>query len=261
MSDRPAPLRLGVPPLAAASRLAHAWQRGSLAIGSVETVALIEAEGALRAGRVDVAFVPALAVLRAAEAFSAVPGVALVGRAGEGARLHLPAGLAALRPGARPRVGLDPRRAQEAVLVQVILKEAYGAHPQFVPVPSAGASGQPLDAYLLPPEAPLPDGGTTLDLGQEWFELTARPMVWALLVTTAGGLEPAEAQRFAEIAADVQGPETPPDLDEPASVTLGAYAHAGLDAFIHHLFYHRAIDHLVEVPFIETGDDETEHGE
>jgi chorismate dehydratase len=250
-----------MPDAEAARVLARAWLDGPAPVAAVESMPLEQAEAALRTGVLDLAFVPTLAVLRDPEAFSVVPGVALVGRAYASARLHLPAGLGPLAPGRKPSIGLDPRLAQEAVLVQIILKEAYGGHPEFVPVPPTGVGEMALDAYLLPADAPFPGGGITLDLGREWFELTTRPMVWALLAGLSGTVDREEARLLRDAAADLSADEIQPGVEEPAAVSLAAYAFAGLETLIHQFFYHRAIEELVEVPFVGVGDDDDGDGD
>jgi chorismate dehydratase len=251
VSDRVEPLRVSVPPLDDARALLGEWGRGAGAIVEGVSAPLDEAERLLKAGRTDVAFVPTLSILRDPDAFSVVPGVAIVGRAYPAPRLHLPAGLAPLAAGQTVTIGLNPRFAQEALLAQVIVKEAYGALPQFLPVPDGMAAPAGVDAYLLAADAPAVGGGVTLDLGQEWFELTTRPMVWALLAGTTGGIEPAEAQLLRDRTLALEGEPDAASIEEPASFTLAAYAHAGLEAWIHHLYYHRALTDLPVIPFVE----------
>jgi hypothetical protein len=247
-------LRLAVPDVAAARALAEVWSRGAGAVASWDTLPLEAAEAALRSGSVDLAFVPTLAVLRDPEAFSVVPGVALVGRAYGPARLHLPGGLAAVRPEATVSVGVDPRYQQEALLVRVLLVEHYGARPQFVPFQGEAPAG--LDAVLLGPDAPAPITGFVLDLGREWFELTTRPMVWALLVATTGGVDVEEGRFLRDSTREEAGEPEVPGTEEPASVTLGAYAHAGLEEWMRYLFYQGALEEMTELPYIAFPEDE-----
>ncbi len=255
MIDRTQPLRIGVPDVPAARALAAAWASASGPVGSVSSVALEHADLALRSGQVDLAFVPTLSVLRDPEAYSVVPGVALVGKAYPSASVHVRAGLGAVARDQEPRLGFDPIFAQEAILTQIVFREAYGSKPQFVPVES-NAARDDVDAYLLPDPAVAPDGGVVLNLGREWFELTTRPMVWALLVSTAGGVDPAEAAYLQSVAHELEGDVEEPSVEEPTSITLAAYAHAGLETWMEHLFYHRAIEEMVEIPFVAIGDEE-----
>lgn len=254
MNQRSEPLRVSVPPIDAARSLVQEWARGAGGIAEAAAAPLNEAEGLLRAGRTDVAFVPTLSVLRDPSAFAVVPGVALVGRAYPAPRLHLPAGLAPLAPGRTVAIGLNPQYVQEAVLAQVIVKEAYGAQPQFVPVPEGAAAPAGVDAYILAPGSPGAGSGVTLDLGREWFELTTRPMVWALLAAVSNGIAPEEARFLRDRTAELEGEPDPASVEEPSSFTLAAYAHAGLEAWVHHLYYHRALEELPVIPFVDLGE-------
>jgi chorismate dehydratase len=252
-------LRLAVPDLPAAHALAVAWGGGTGPVADTETMAPEDAERALRAGRVDLAFVPTLAILRDPDAFSVVPGVALVGRAYRPAHLHLPEGLAPFTPGRQPRVGVHPLYAQEALLARVLLKEHYGATPTFVPFEGEPPAG--LDGVVLPPGGDLPPAGVTLDLGAEWFELTTRPMVWALLAAPAGGVSPEEALFLRDAAVDLFEDADPLATEEPGGVTLAAYAHAGLDDWVNYLFYLGTLEELPQVPFIVIPGEDGEQGE
>lgn len=250
-------MRLAVPDVAAALRLAQDWAGRTGPVTAWETVALPEAERALRAGHVELAFVPTLAVVRDPEAFSVVPGVGLVGRAFGPVRLLLRRGLAHLGS-----VALEPRFAQEALLARVLLKEHYGAEPRFVALPDVREAPPEIDALLLPAGQPAEAGpeGLVLDLGREWFELTTRPMVWALLAATAGGVEPDEAAYLREAARDAfpEDDEAGLHAEEPAAVTLAAYAHAGLEAWMDHLYYHGALTDLPQIPFVQIPEEEDE---
>lgn len=264
MRDRLSALKLGVPDVPAARALADAWVASGIDLDARRDPLPLEvAEAELRAGRLDLAFIPSLSVLRDPEAFSVVPGVALVGKVWPSASLHLPSGLAALAPRKQVRIGLDPRFIQEALLAQVIVKEAYGASPMFVPL----AEDQPLpmlDAHLIAPGINLAGDGVTLDLGREWFEMTTRPMVWGLLASVSGGIEMEEARQLRDATLEHDGIPAEPGVDEPSAVTLAAYAYDGLEAWMNHLFYHKAIDDLPEIPFlqiIEEGESEDDEEE
>lgn len=258
-------MRLAVPDLEAARDLAQRWSGGAGGlVTDWQALPPEAAEAALRAGHVDLAFVPTLSVLRDPDAFAVVPGVALVGKAYRPAHLHLPLGLEPLRPRQPLRVGVNPRFPQEALLAQVVLRELYGVTPQFVPYEGEVPEG--LSAVLLSPGDAVPGTGLTLDLGREWFELTTRPMVWALLAVTAGGIEGEEARFLRDIAREGEEGEDEGGLhtEEPASTTLAAYAHAGLDAWVDYLFYHRALPAVPEIPFAvipEDGVADDEEGE
>ena len=248
-------MRLAVPDVDAATALARTWAEGASPVGSWETVPLYGAERLLRAGEADLAFVPTLAVLRDPDTFSVVPGVGLVGSAYGPVRLDVRSGLDAMA-----RIGFDPHFPQEVLLAQVLLKELYDAQPSFVPVPPDAPGPKDLDARLRVGEAAEAAADVlVLDLAREWFELTTRPFVWALLAAPVGTVTPGEARLLRDEAL-LDHP--PPDLGtEPTigGVTLAAYAHAGLEEWANHLFYHRALDDLPQIPFIALpGEDEEE---
>ncbi|MEM1041764.1 MAG: MqnA/MqnD/SBP family protein [Bacteroidota bacterium] len=240
------------PDVPAARALAEAWASRS-AVAGWQAASLRDAERLLRTGDADLAFVSTLSVLRDPDAFSVVPGVALVGGAADPVRLDVRSGLDAIR-----RVGIDPRHAQEALLAQVVLKELYDAQPSFVPLDPSAPEPADLDAVLRVGEAG--SDGVALDLGREWFELTTRPFVWALLAAPVGTVAPDEARHLRDIAFGHDGPAGAGTDPGMGGVTLAGFAHAGLDEWVNHLFYHRALDAVPEIPFvvIPVEDDEAE---
>lgn len=237
-------MRLAVPDVDAARALAQQWAEGASPVESWEAVPLYAAERLLRAGHADLAFVPTLAVLRDPDAFSVVPGLGLVGNAYASVKLGVYSRLDAIR-----RVGFDPHFAQEALLAQVVLKELYDAQPVFVPVPSGEEEPPDLDAVLSVGAEP-PGDGFVLDLAQEWFEMTTRPMVWALLAAPVGTVTPEEARALRDEALQHHPPDSLGTTHDIGGVTLAAYAHAGLDEWVNQLFYHRALDDLPAIPFV-----------
>lgn len=248
-----APLRLVFPDVPAARALAEAWADGG-AVGGRQTASLREGEKLLRAGQADLAFVPTLSVLRDPDAFAVIPGVALVGGAGTPVRLAVRSTLDAIH-----RVGFDPRHTQEVLLAQVILKELYDAQPSFVPFEAGADEPSDLDAVLTVDEEP--GDGFVLDLGREWFEMTTRPFVWALLAAPAGNITPDEARRLRDIAFEQDGPADAGTDPGMGGVTLGGFGHAGLDEWVNHLFYHRALDAMPEIPFVVIPVEDDESGD
>lgn len=248
-------MRLAVPALDAATALARTWAEGASPVTAWETAPLYGAERLLRAGGADLAFLPTLTVLRHPDDFSVVPGVGLVGSAYGPVRLDVRSGLDAME-----RIGFDPHFAQEVLLTQVLLKELYNAQPTFVPVLPDAPGPKDLDARLrVGGAAEAAADVLVLDLAREWFELTTRPFVWALLAAPVGTVTPDEARLLRDEAL-LESP--PPALGtEPTigGVTLAAYAHAGLEEWANHLFYHRALNDLPKIPFVALpGEDEEE---
>ena len=186
-------MRLAVWPPAPARAL------GDVLAGAVtETVEVApwEAAAALAEGRAELALVPTLEVLRTPGAFDVAGGVAFAGERCPTATLVVGGALDALKT-----VAFDPRRAQEALLAAVILREHYGAQPSVTPADPAAPLAELLaryDAVLAAEAGDLPAGAVALDLGQEWLDLTLRPFVWGLVAAPAGHLTPAQVRALAE---------------------------------------------------------------
>ncbi|HYE94708.1 MAG TPA: MqnA/MqnD/SBP family protein [Rubricoccaceae bacterium] len=240
-------MRLFVWPVDAARALARAW-----APAQVERVegAPHEALAALLRGEVDLALVPTLDALRAADDLALVPGVGLVGGSSPAARLVVGGALDALQT-----VAFDPRLAQEALLTQVVLREHYDARPSFLPADPAASLADLLtraDAALVRPDrVGETDGALVLDLGQEWLDLTARPMVWGLVAARAGALGAKEARALRAAARRAVPPTE-------GAFVLDGYALGGLDAFADYLYAHGSLDDLPELPFVEHGEEAPE---
>lgn len=218
---------------------------------------------------VDVALVPTLSAVRTPDLYDLVPAVALASWKYPFAQIVL-----RHRLGEPIRsVAFDPLYASEAVVTRLVLREHYGFETTFTPYPSPSAS-QLLDA---PEDASLVVGNDipflqtdrlTLDLGQEWYELSNYPMVWGLFAARKGEGTPAMVHilREAAVAADeqrsiwVQAQETSPVLHEFFSndlrIRLDDLAVASLTEFCHQLFYINILDEIPELPFITLAEDE-----
>jgi predicted solute-binding protein len=240
-------MRLAVWPVAPAQALGAAL-RGAGPVTEVAEVAPFEAAAALREGRVDLALVPTLDVLRDPAGLALVPGVGLVGERCPTVRLVVAGALDAVRT-----VAFDPRYAQEVLLTQLLLREHYGGAPTFAPADPAAPLEARLagrDAVLVPADEPVGEGHVVLDLGQEWTELTLRPMVWGLVAARAGDLDVDAALALAGAAASADPSDVTDDEARRYQLTLDGYAHAGLEELADHLFYHRVLDDLPSLPFI-----------
>ncbi len=229
---------------------------------------------ALERGEADVALVPLLHVLRDPEAYEVVPDVGIVSTESYPyVRLFLREGL-----GKVERLVFDPRYAQEILLTRIILQEHYQLTPQFVPVMHSSLEelrrGEADAVLLVGPDVPMIESEfLALDIGQEWFELTAYPMVWGVVASPEGRLEVEEAALIREAArvgaanieAYVQAMEPPVPvrtfLLEHFSPLLEGPAEGGLDEFRQYLFYYGALEEVPEVPFIFIPEEEEEEEE
>ncbi len=229
---------------------------------------------ALERDEVDVALVPLLHVLRHPEKYEVVPDVGIVSTESYPyVRLFLREGL-----GEIGRLIFDPRHAQEILLTRIILQEHYRHTPEFIPKvhPSLDVlrRGEADAVLLVGPDVPTIEAEfLSLDIGQEWFELTAYPMVWGLVAAPENRLEVEEAALIREAArvgaanveAYVQSMEPPAPvrtfLLEHFSPLLEGPAEGGLDEFRQYLFYYGALDEVPEIPFIIIPEEEEEEGE
>jgi len=223
----------------------------------------------LERGDVDVALVPVIAALKDEDHYDLIPGAALSTWKYPFARVVLKHGLS------EPiqTVAFDPVYANEAVITRVVLREHYGSEASFVPYPSPTVDQLlhakedaslivGMDSLLVRTER------YSLDLGQEWYELSNYPMVWGLFAARKGTGTPdmVHALRALAESADehrsmwMQAQEMPPVLHEfftdDLRVRLDDLAMASLTELCHQLFYIDVIDQIPDLPFITLPDDE-----
>ncbi|MGI9174666.1 MAG: MqnA/MqnD/SBP family protein [Rhodothermales bacterium] len=224
----------------------------------------------LRAGQVDVALVPTLDVVKDPEFYDVLPAIALSTWRYPYARLVLKQDLGdPIRT-----VALDPAYTQEALLARILLKEHYAAEPEFVPY--TGADVQALleadeDASLIiGPRVPMVQTDRpTLDVGQEWYELSNYPMVWGLFAARKGEATPEmiialrDAAEAAEASRAVwmQAQEPPPALhrfyQDDLRIRLDDLAVASLTEWLRFLFFYGIAEEIAGLPFVSLpGEDE-----
>jgi hypothetical protein len=249
-------MKLAVWPSSPAQALADVLAEAGV-LSETITVEPFRAARALEQGAVDLALVPTLDVLRQPDTFEVVPGVALVGERDPLTQLVIGSALDAIET-----VAFDPRHGQAALLAQLILKEHYDAKPSFVPSDPSAAVEVLLaehSAALVSAEAKAGDA-VVLDLGQEWTDLTLRPMVWGLLAARPGILNVDTARRLRD-AVQAAPPLDVARTDHGTLVyqfSLDGYAHDGLDEFVNHLYYHGTLSDFPDLPFLVIPpDDET----
>jgi chorismate dehydratase len=140
----------------------------------------------LAAGELDVALIPAIEYFRAG-CYSIVPGVAIATR---GPVLSVT--LFSRTPWDQiRRLALDAGSRTSAALTQILLRKRYGVYPEIMPLPlDRGAEDVDADAVLLIGDramrACLPGFAHAYDLGQEWYDWTGLPFVYAVWAVRAG---------------------------------------------------------------------------
>ena len=140
----------------------------------------------LRDGELDVALIPVIEYFRAGS-YSIVPGIAIASR---GPVLSVT--LFSRVPWQEIRsVALDEGSRTSAALVQILLRERYQVRPAFQPLPlDVDPDDLSTDAVLLIGDramrACLPGFAHAYDLGQEWFDWTGLPFVYAVWAVREG---------------------------------------------------------------------------
>jgi chorismate dehydratase len=137
-------------------------------------------------GKLDVALIPVIEYFRAGT-YTIVPNIAIASR---GPVLSVT--LFSRTPWTQiRRVALDEGSRTSAALAQVLLRKRYGVHPEVVPLPLDSAAEEcDADAVLLIGDramrACLPGFAHAFDLGQEWFDWTGLPFVYAVWAVREG---------------------------------------------------------------------------
>ena len=228
----------------------------------------------LRAGRIDLGFVPTIEYALSPVPYALVPGVA-VGCRGEvlTVRLFFRGDLAAVRT-----VAVDTSSQTSVALLRILLAEKYGLHPAFEQAaPDLDEMLHGADAALLigDPVLPLLDEGNarkrtrrSLDLGREWVDLTGLPFVFACWAGREGALDPRQARCLVE--AQRRGQAEIPRiarrfqrerggrvelyeryLRQHVSYDFGEAELAGMREFFRLAHLHGEIDHVPELRFFQ----------
>lgn len=247
-------MRLAVWPVAPARALATALADLVTDIVEIEPH---ESRAALEAGGVDLALLPTLDVLRAHDGLEVVPGIGLVGERSPRRKLIVGSDLDKIET-----IGFDPRDSQEALLMQLVLREHYGSQATFALAPRGTALEDVLakqSAALVDVDVAVPEGTFSLDPALEWLDLTLRPYPWGLLGALAGTVDAELARRLR--AAVQMTPPTEALVSDGVGVyqlTLDGYAMDGLDLIAEYLFQTGTLLEVPAIPFIQIPDLEDE---
>src|SRR5712692_5734548 len=137
-------------------------------------------------GSLDVALIPVIEYFRAGS-YTIVRDIAIASR---GPVLSVTMFSRVPWPEIR-RVALDEGSRTSAALAQILLRRKHGIHPEIVPLPlDQEAESADADAVLLIGDramrACLPGFAHAFDLGQEWFDWTGVPFVYAVWAVREG---------------------------------------------------------------------------
>jgi chorismate dehydratase len=140
----------------------------------------------LAAGELDVALIPVVEYFRA-DNYSIVPGVSIASR---GPVLSVTL-FSRVPWNEIQSVALDEGSRTSVALTRILLENRYGIRPQMVQLPiNVAADDMSTDAVLLigdrAMKACLPGFAHAYDLGQEWFDWTSLPFVYAVWAVREG---------------------------------------------------------------------------
>jgi chorismate dehydratase len=140
----------------------------------------------LARGELDVGLIPVIEYFRTG-CYSIIPGISIASR---GPVLSVTLFSRVPWAGIR-RVALDAGSRTSAALTQILLRRRYGVNPEVVPLPlDHEAEDSDADAVLLIGDramrACLPGFAQAYDLGQEWFDWTGLPFVYAFWAVRPG---------------------------------------------------------------------------
>lgn len=192
----------------------------------------VDAARLLTAGQVDVALVPVVDILKLVDAFSVIPGLSLA------STVRSP------WAGVIPIADLDKIRTFESLaangslgdICEIILRETYELEASSRVVTAYSTNGASPDAvFIFGDGAVDAEQTTTLDVGQEWYELTGTPLVWGLFAIRPGQ-DPSEVL---DALAPVAGGGSPSDN---VRFDLDVEVVDGLDRLAHMLFYYSKVD-------------------
>ncbi len=229
----------------------------------------------LAAGRIDVGLLPAIAYAASDIPYHVVPDVA-IGCNGEvlTVRLFYRGSLERIRT-----VAADRSSQTSVGLLRILLREKYGLDPVLQhAAPDLDAMLHQADAALLIGDPVLPlveedahSDRCSLDLGQEWLDLTGHAFVFAFWAGREAALEPAEVERlvaarrageacYVDIAVDFQMQRAGSSelyeryLRDHIQYDLGPRAVSGLKEFYRLAAAHNMIDSIPELRFYERGE-------
>lgn len=202
----------------------------------------------LRDGELDVALIPVIEYFRAGT-YSVVPDIAIASRG-----TVLSVTLFSKVPWQQIRsVALDEGSRTSAALTQILFRHRYQIRPTIQPLPmDVDPESLATDAVLLIGDramrACLPGFAHSYDLGQEWFDWTGLPFVYAVWAVREGvdltGVDQAlfRAKRYGVSRAGIIAQREAPHLGLDAgfcrrylsnilSFDLGPHERAGLQRF------------------------------
>jgi predicted solute-binding protein len=207
----------------------------------------------LASGEVDAALVPTLSAFLNPERFDILPAFALSSWRYPFARIFLSASLDAHSS----ELVIPPDASQEAFVAGVVLQEHYGTRVLAV---RSDVTPGPNVNHLQIGMAEAIDDPRSLDLGQEWFELSGYPMVWGLMAMAAGSADQGTMRLVRDLAATAERlrAEVAAGLDENVGsfimedlrFRMDDLATASLTELAEYVFYYSGTDDPAELNIV-----------
>ncbi|MEZ6049161.1 MAG: menaquinone biosynthesis protein [Planctomycetaceae bacterium] len=190
----------------------------------------------LAAGELDVALIPSIEIIRnpnyelISDACVASCGPVL------SVRLY-----SRVHPGKIKTLALDAGSRTSATLVQIFLSEKYGVHPELHPLPfGKPVEDSPCDAILMIGDRAmhLPEENFEVvwDLGEEWYNWTGLPFVFAAWAARRG----VELGDLAEVLSDARdlGVQNLQEIAESEAPKLNISPQLAENYLRHNLHFH-----------------------
>ncbi len=218
----------------------------------------------LREHELSAALLSPLDYAKESSEYCIVPNVAVVSAEG-GTIVRFREGVKKIRT-----LAVDPQFACEIILAKIILSEAFHIEPQIFPMHAdAETMMQRADAALLVGDAAFGhQSENSIDVVEEWFELTGTPFVHAiwcgredsLVAADMDVLRQAQAQGIAGIPDlllnyDPSEREGVQDYLESFTYALEEQDRDGLAEFMKYLYYHGILPDVVDLNFFNTSGD------
>jgi chorismate dehydratase len=232
---------------------------------------------ALRERKLDLALLTPIDYARDGSLFYIVPGIAAASAVATGTvTVHFRSDLRQIRS-----LAVDPSSASEIILAQIILSEQFGVRPSIVPTDGSLAQGLlKADATLLVGDPSLrvrSEALQSIDLVEEWFEMTDLPYVhglWCGKERSAGGAEFASLVQLRDagvadipaIASAGCAEHSLPSLEteeiqevlERFQYELTEEVEDGLKEFLRFAYYHGVLPDVAELQYFDPSEPEEE---
>ena len=219
-----------------------------------------ESRALLDSGRVDAALVSVVDVLKATDEYSVQSELVLASAASfPYVTLNYEGDLEGIH-----RVEAIGPASFACDVADIVLREQYGIAPSMQPRSGVSSNGSKPDAILSYGDPAQSAPGQTIDLGQEWFEMTTRPLVWGVFAVQAGKgaadirrilstvVEKATNHDLLELDPDSSKALSESDLSFVSSdlrLRFDPEVSEGLDELAHYLFYFGKVDDIPSAKF------------